>query len=100
MSVRAIRATALGGLVVAAAVLGFAAPAQAHNYLVSSTPTEGSSLTEPPAEFCETANIRGGALVHSAAMTRSARAGRWARSSSATRKASSSAWLALRRGSQ
>jgi len=56
MAITAIRATALGALVVAAAVLGFAAPAQAHNYLVSSTPTEASTLTELPVEFSVTTN--------------------------------------------
>ena len=56
MAITAIRATALGALVVAAAVLGFAAPAQAHDYLVSSTPTDGSTLTELPAEFSVTTN--------------------------------------------
>ena len=56
MTIRAIRAAALGALVVGAAVLGLAAPAQAHNYLVSSTPAEGSTLTELPAEFSVTTN--------------------------------------------
>lgn len=51
-----MRAIALGALVVVAAVLGFAAPAQAHNYLVSSTPAEGTTLTELPAEFSVTTN--------------------------------------------
>jgi methionine-rich copper-binding protein CopC len=50
------RAIALGALVVVVSVLGFAAPAQAHNYLVSSTPAEGSTLTELPAEFSVTTN--------------------------------------------
>jgi methionine-rich copper-binding protein CopC len=56
MAIRAVRATALGALVVAAAVLGLAAPAQAHNYVVSSTPTDGQTLTELPAEFSVTTN--------------------------------------------
>lgn len=56
MTITAIRATALGALVVGAAVLGLAAPAQAHNYLISSTPAEGSTLTELPAEFSVTTN--------------------------------------------
>lgn len=56
MTIRAIRAAALGALVVAAAVLGFAAPAQAHNYLVSSNPAEGDTLTELPVEFSVTTN--------------------------------------------
>ncbi|CAN5390251.1 hypothetical protein BH11ACT5_BH11ACT5_19840 [soil metagenome] len=56
MAIRAIRATAFGALVVAAAVRGLPAQAQAHNYLVSSTPAEGSTLTELPAEFSVTTN--------------------------------------------
>lgn len=56
MTVRAIPAAALGALVAAAVVLGFAAPAQAHNYLVSSTPSEGTTVTELPAEFSVTTN--------------------------------------------
>ncbi len=56
MAITAIRATALGALVVVASVLGLAAPAQAHNYLVSSNPTEGATLTELPAEFSVTTN--------------------------------------------
>ena len=55
-----VRSIALGALVVVAAVLGVAAPAQAHNYLVSSTPAEGETLTELPAEFSVTTN---GALL-------------------------------------
>ncbi len=48
-----------GGLVVVAAlglVLGAAAPASAHNYLVSSTPAENETLTELPEEFAITTN--------------------------------------------
>jgi copper resistance protein C len=51
-----VRSIAFGALVVVAAVLGLAAPAQAHNYLVSSTTAEGASLTELPAEFSVTTN--------------------------------------------
>ena len=47
---------AVGALVAAAPVLGLAAPAQAHNYLVSSTPEDGATLTELPAEFSVTTN--------------------------------------------
>lgn len=60
MKTTALRATALGALVVVASVLGLSAPAQAHNYLVSSTPAQGSTLTELPAEFSVTTN---GALL-------------------------------------
>ena len=56
MRTTAIRATALGALVVLASVLGLSAPAQAHNYLVSSSPSEGETLTELPAEFSVTTN--------------------------------------------
>ena len=51
-----IRGIALGALVVGVAVLGLAAPAQAHNYLVASTPSAGETLTELPAEFSVTTN--------------------------------------------
>ena len=56
MALSAGRAIALGALVVAGSVLGLAAPALAHNYLVSSTPSEGETLTELPAEFSVTTN--------------------------------------------
>ncbi|MBX3100183.1 MAG: copper resistance protein CopC [Salinibacterium sp.] len=56
MTITATRAAAFGALVVVASVLGFAAPAQAHNYLVSSTPSEGQTLTELPTEFSVTTN--------------------------------------------
>jgi methionine-rich copper-binding protein CopC len=56
MAIRAVRATALGALVGVAAGRGLAAPAQAHNYLVSSTPAEGATLTELPAQFSVTTN--------------------------------------------
>ena len=52
---RAITAL-LVAAVVAVPVLGLAAPAQAHNYLVSSTPAEGETLTELPAQFSVTTN--------------------------------------------
>lgn len=44
--------------VVGGAVLGLAAPASAHNYLVSSTPTVGGTLTELPDRFDITTNDR------------------------------------------
>lgn len=47
---------ALGALVVVVPVLGAAAPAQAHNYLVSSTPSAGQTLTELPKQFEITTN--------------------------------------------
>lgn len=56
MAIRAIRAAVLGALVVVVSVLGISAPAQAHNYLVSSTPAEGETLTELPDEFSVTTN--------------------------------------------
>ncbi len=49
------RALAVGAIVVASA-LGFAAPAQAHNYIVSSTPEEGAVLAELPEQFSLTTN--------------------------------------------
>lgn len=42
---------ACGALVAAGAVLGLAAPAQAHNYLVQSTPSAGEVLTVLPKHF-------------------------------------------------
>ncbi|MBN9240546.1 MAG: hypothetical protein BGO97_12610 [Micrococcales bacterium 70-64] len=51
-----LRLAALGAVVVAASVLGLAAPAQAHNYLVSSTPEQGSTITELPDRFSVTTN--------------------------------------------
>jgi methionine-rich copper-binding protein CopC len=46
----------LGALVVGGPVLGAAAPAQAHNYLVSSTPAADQTLTELPEQFQVTTN--------------------------------------------
>jgi copper resistance protein C len=43
-------------LLVGGSVLGFVAPAQAHNYLVSSTPGDGATLTELPTHFSVTTN--------------------------------------------
>lgn len=49
--------TALGTVAVALGlVLGAAAPATAHNYVVSSTPAEGETLTEVPEAFVITTN--------------------------------------------
>jgi methionine-rich copper-binding protein CopC len=47
---------AVGALVVGGPVLGIASPAQAHNYLVSSTPVAGETLTELPDAFEITTN--------------------------------------------
>ena len=44
------------GVLVAVSALGFAAPAQAHNYIVTSTPEAGSTLTELPEQFSITTN--------------------------------------------
>lgn len=46
----------LGALFVAASVLGLAAPAWAHNYLVSSDPAAGQVLTKLPSRFIITTN--------------------------------------------
>ena len=51
-----LRAAAIAALVAAGSVLVLAAPAQAHNYLVESTPASGQSLTELPANFEITTN--------------------------------------------
>jgi methionine-rich copper-binding protein CopC len=51
-----VTAVALGGLVIGAAVFGIAAPAQAHNYLVASTPAANEVLTTLPDEFSVTTN--------------------------------------------
>ena len=51
---RAIAATAAFALGVG--ILGVAAPAQAHNYLVSSSPTVDSTISELPAAFSVTTN--------------------------------------------
>jgi copper resistance protein C len=46
----------LGAAVAAAAILAIGAPAQAHNYVVSTIPEEGAVLTELPAQFSVTTN--------------------------------------------
>ncbi|MCM3520712.1 copper resistance CopC family protein [Curtobacterium sp. P97] len=51
-------ATAATLAVAGGAVLGLAAPASAHNYLVSSTPKVGGTLTELPDRFDITTNDR------------------------------------------
>jgi copper resistance protein C len=47
---------AAGGLLATVSVLGLATPAQAHNYLVDSTPEVGGTLTELPESFSITTN--------------------------------------------
>lgn len=54
--VRGFALAAVGTLVAAGSVLGFVTPARAHNFLVSSTPEVGSTLTELPSEFSITTN--------------------------------------------
>lgn len=51
-----IRRLTLAGFVAAVAVLGLAAPAQAHNYYTDSTPGENDVLTTLPDEFVVTTN--------------------------------------------
>lgn len=51
-----LAAVATGALIAAASVLGLAAPAQAHDWLVSSVPQNGSVLTELPTQFSVTTN--------------------------------------------
>ncbi len=53
---RRCAAAALGGVAVATVVLGTAGPAAAHNYLVSSTPSAGETLTALPPRFEITTN--------------------------------------------
>jgi methionine-rich copper-binding protein CopC len=53
---RRLAASALVAAVAAGLVLGTAAPAQAHDYIVGSTPTTGQTLTALPAEFSVTTN--------------------------------------------
>jgi methionine-rich copper-binding protein CopC len=55
--VSALRIGAVAAAVVAS-VLVIAAPAEAHDYLVDSTPTSGSTLTALPDQFSVTANTR------------------------------------------
>jgi methionine-rich copper-binding protein CopC len=52
-----VRRSVLGGILLAAATLGFvAAPAFAHNYVVSTTPEAGSVVTEQPGAVVVTTN--------------------------------------------
>ena len=51
-----LRSTTAIAVLAVAGVLGLSAPAQAHNYLVSSNPAEGSTITELPSEFSVTTN--------------------------------------------
>lgn len=51
-----IRRLTLAGFVAIVAVLGIAAPAQAHNYYVDSTPSIDATLTTMPEEFVITTN--------------------------------------------
>jgi methionine-rich copper-binding protein CopC len=52
-----VRAAVVTGLLVAAAVLGVAGPASAHNQVVSTTPAANATLTTLPAEFSITTNL-------------------------------------------
>lgn len=51
-----VTASVLGALLVAGVVLVASAPAQAHNYLVQSTPSAGEVLTALPEQFSITTN--------------------------------------------
>jgi methionine-rich copper-binding protein CopC len=53
---RMLRAAVLGGMLGAAAVIGLAAPAQAHDAVIASTPAEGEVLTALPEAFSVTAS--------------------------------------------
>lgn len=53
---RRAAALALGAVLVGASVFGLAAPAFAHNYLVSSDPAAGQTLTTLPSRFIITTN--------------------------------------------
>jgi methionine-rich copper-binding protein CopC len=53
---RRVFAAAIGTILVGASVLGFASPAFAHNFLVSSTPAAGQTLTTLPSKFIITTN--------------------------------------------
>jgi methionine-rich copper-binding protein CopC len=53
---RMLRAAVLGGILGASAVLGLAAPAQAHDAVIGSTPAEGEVLTALPDTFSVTAS--------------------------------------------
>jgi methionine-rich copper-binding protein CopC len=53
---RRVFAVAIGSLAVSLSVLGLASPAFAHNFLVSSTPAIGQTLTRLPSRFIITTN--------------------------------------------
>ena len=53
---RRVSAVVIGLILVGASVLGFASPAFAHNFLVSSTPAAGQTLTKLPSRFIITTN--------------------------------------------
>jgi methionine-rich copper-binding protein CopC len=53
---RRLLAVAIGSILVGASVFGFASPAFAHNFLVSSTPAAGQTLTKLPSRFIITTN--------------------------------------------
>jgi copper resistance protein C len=53
---RRVAAFGIGAALVTASVLGIAAPAFAHNFLVSSTPSDGQTLTKLPSKFIITTN--------------------------------------------
>jgi methionine-rich copper-binding protein CopC len=55
-AVRRATAAAIAALLALGGALAVAAPAQAHNYLVESTPRAGEVLTELPAQFSITTN--------------------------------------------
>lgn len=53
---RTLALAVVGVLVAAVPVLGLAVPAEAHNYLLKSTPAAESTITELPAQFTITTN--------------------------------------------
>jgi methionine-rich copper-binding protein CopC len=53
---RGLLSLGVGLFVVSASVLGLASPAFAHNFLVSSTPAAGQTLTKLPSQFIITTN--------------------------------------------
>lgn len=52
----ALRAALMGAVLAVAAVIGISAPANAHNYLVTSTPEADSTIAELPTAFSITTN--------------------------------------------
>jgi methionine-rich copper-binding protein CopC len=53
---RRVTAITIGGFLVALSVFGISSPAFAHNYLVTSDPSAGETLTKLPARFTITTN--------------------------------------------